>query len=751
MYDIQKEFSIHEVIKVLRQLDHASLTTPIEHLQIRRKTVEKLKDNNIDSLQKLIQSAEKYYNGDLLSNGEKDLHRFWSDIEIVIEDKFHQLSHAVSSGKIDWILFWEAIDYDFTFAAAKLDETFNFDDNTKKLSIDSLNIGKASFSLKNDNIQTVGDLLPRLSAGLPNYRGFGRNKLRIFACGLREFIGTMNPEGTSSLTIIQDCASIPRYRGILQYHAKNKARMSDETKKLTLGQIHLHKEIKKLHRIGVENLEQLFDIFENSFDHIQGIGKLARINLLKTVKYADMAITETGRIDWDMFAKLSGMTVYPNPEIPLNNGEDFLSSLDGIVTSLTTECFDEIESATLTQRLITTNNNTATLESIAQNFNVTRERIRQKQELLLSALSAALIENEYNGINFRFSERFSTYWQDAARHFGTSQTLSYFEFIAGLSEVWSVDEAKIQVHLPLIYSILTKDSTLPSEFGDSSFLPAEIFKIKHQADLNCPITSLHPSRNLARNVEKSDVTKLGSLLAMLRSDSASFSRRVLESLFNEILSPLSKSVSPSGAVNWEKYYELKKITLLPAKDSTSPNDFVSSAVETMAEFIRKTSITGRSEGIYIHRIIPEPQNRKTLQQTGILLGCAPPHIKKEENDLLGRLYDAIFRGDYTNSSVHFRDSFIQKWNKSKSISQQVKGIPYFAELLALEWDLTKPSIMHIVPMIASVIKGRPAGYTGKKYSLTQNKRTAVSTSVRHPNSQQESVSFVRLRGFRYIH
>jgi len=749
MHDIETRFTIYEA---LEQMDYSSTSTPIEHLQIRKQTVDKLKEHDIDSLQKLVQFAKKYHGGDLLSNGEKHLHRFWSDIEHVMEDKFRQLAHAGSSGRIDWVLFWETIDYEFTFAAAKLDEIFNFDDETKALSIDSLNIGKAVFSLKDDGIQTVGDLLPRLSAGLPDYRGFGKNKLWVFACGLREFIGTMNSEGTSSLTRIQEFPpTTPGYRGTLQYRAKNWAKMSEDTKKLSLGQIHLHNEIDNLQSIGVENLDQLLELFDKGVPQIKGVGKMARIRLYSAVKSADLATEDSGKINWNTFAFLSGMAVYPGPEIPLNSGEDFLSSLDGVVTSLTTQCFDEIESATLIHRLIPAKKGTATLESISRNFAVTRERIRQKQEIILKALSSSLIDNEYVGISFRFSEQFSTYWQDAARHFGSNQTLSYFEFIAGLSEVWAVEEARIRAHLPLIYSILTKNSTLPPEFVASSFLPAEVFHIKHGSDLNRPFPALHPSRNLARNAEKVGVTRLGQLLTMLRSGSAPFSRRVLESLFNEILSPLSKAVSPSGAVNWEKYYELKEITILPVKDSSSPNDFVEFAVETVAEFIRGTYITGRSEPIFIHRIIPNAENRKTLNQTGGLLGCAPPSIKKEETELLERLHDAIFGSDYTSSSVHFRDSFIQKWNKSKSVSQQAKSIPYFAELLGLEWDLDKTSIMQVVPMIASVIKGRPLGYTGKKYSLDSNKKPATAAAPGYHPGKTESASVIRLRGFRYIH
>ena len=749
----QKKIPIDEAIKVLERLDEKCLATTIEHLQFRRKTVKDLKSNNIDSLQKLIKSADDYYGKKLLLPDKHKLPQLWSSIEFEIEDKFCQLAQASISGKIDWILFWDTIGYEFTYAAAKLDEVFNFDNKTKALTIDSLNIGKAVFALKEDGIQTVGDLIPRLSAGLPNYRGFGNNKLWIFACGLRDFIGTCNTERTtSSLSITTEPRlKAPTYRGSLYYRANNRAKMTETTKKLTLAQLHLHKEINKLQSIGVEQLDHLLDLFEKGLPDIKGVGRAARINLLKTVKCIDLAVTDEGGINWQIFSQLSEMSIYPEPEITLQNGDEFLASLDHVVLSLTTKCFDAIESATLTQRLIPDTKSTTTLEGIARNFGVTRERIRQKQKIILSALSAALIDNEYEGINFRFSEEFSAYWQKAARHFGANHTLSYFDFITGLSEVWKVDEAKIRRHLPLIYAILTKDSMLPSEFAVNSFLPVEVFTISQRNDLDRTFTSLHPTRTLAKYAENTRVTTLGQLLTLLRSAVPPFSEAILKKFFQAILLPLSKSVAPSGAVCWEKYYHLKNIELIPAEDTASSADFVKVASATVGEFVQRTRITARAEGILIHRILPDAATRKTLSETAQIHSCAGSQIKRAENELLRRIHDAIFSNDYTDSGVHFRDSFIQKWKNSARISQQAKSVNYFAELLGLEWGMSKDIIMKVVPMITSVIKGRPLGYTGKRYSLNSNCATVRSSRLQHTNEKSVTNAVIRLRGFRYVH
>ena len=119
--------------------------------------------------------------------------------------------------------------------------------------------------------------------------------------------------------------------------------------------------------------------------------------------------------------------------------------------------------------------------------------------------------------------------------------------------------------------------------------------------------------------------------------------------------------------------------------------------------------------------------------------------------LLERLHDVIFQSNYTNSSVHYRDSFIQKWNEFRSVSQKAKGIHYFTELLGLEWNLTKSHVLQVIPMMTSVIKGRPPGAKGKKYSPNQNTITVVAPLQFQANDVIDTFSVIRLRGFRYIH
>jgi hypothetical protein len=139
--------------------------------------------------------------------------------------------------------------------------------------------------------------------------------------------------------------------------------------------------------------------------------------------------------------------------------------------------------------------------------------------------------------------------------------------------------------------------------------------------------------------------------------------------------------------------------------------------------------------------------RKTLDQTGELLGCEGPSIKREENLLLERLNDAIFAEDYTAAGACFRASFTKHWKRAKKIYRQTSNQYHFADLLSREWGLSIAEVSKVIPMFTCIIEGKPKGYTGKTLLAS-----APSIYSQNKNSNATAtLSVIRLRGFRSIH
>jgi hypothetical protein len=749
MLDRLVKSSLLRSIETIGLLDEETLSLGIQHLHIPQKPAQRLRSFRIYTINELIHIGRDFIVGKPQSCGELGIKFYWDKIELEIRPRLQLFASSIRDGKVDWASFWDSIDYDFTFVAARLDQMFQLDEETKALRISALKFGKAAFSLHKDNIHTVGNLIERLAVESPSYWGFGNIKIKAFANGLREFIATINSYGNkSSLAVkLKPSIEISKYRSPLNYTAKNRERMSEATAKITLGQLHLHNEIKKLKKIGVQNLDQLLTIFAEGLPDIRGVGLKARKNLLKIAISADSAISESGHIDWNLFAEMAGFHTFPDSDVPLTTGIEFLASLEGVVQKLTTHCFDEVETAILRDRLVFVKKDTVSLEGLGRRYGLCRERIRQKQKKVIERISAAVLENDYEGLSFRFNKDFSHFWCVAAEYFSGTDSVSYNDFIDGLTNVWNVDRQFVIPHLPLIYAILTNNTKLPAEYNELGKIPPKIFQIIQPIDLAKPFTSLHPSKTLARAMEKAGVNSIDQLLGAMRTNISIVSKHTIERLTTEILDPLSRAVTQKGGIAWQEFYKIKDIQLVPETESDSPAFFAEHAIETVSAFIDYTEITRRSRDIFHLRTVPEAAVRKTLDQTGELLGCEGPSIKREENLLLERLNDAIFAEDYTAAGACFRASFTKHWKRAKKIYRQTSNQYHFADLLSREWGLSIAEVSKVIPMFTCIIEGKPKGYTGKTLLAS-----APSIYSQNKNSNATAtLSVIRLRGFRSIH
>lgn len=746
MIDLPTRPTFIQSIEAMELLDKQTLSSGIQHLQISRKSYVKLKDFRIDTISDLVRVSGDFVHGRPQSCGAVGLKIHWEKIELDIRPQVIQFASSIRNGKADWTLFWEAINYEFTFAAARLDQIIQLDDETRNIRVNTLNLGKAVFLIEANSILNVGDLVDRLAEGIPDYKGFGVNKIISLAHGLRELIAKVNIDGRRSSISDPFIPSVtnPKYRGPLQYTAINRKKLSVTTANLTLGQIHLHNEIEILKKLGVQNLSQLMAVFARGIPEIKGFGEKRRTNLLKIMVAADSAISESGEMDWDAFAKKAGFHTIPNSDVPLSTGTEFLLSLEGVVQELTSRHFDEVETATLVDRLIPLKRDTVTLEEVGRRFGLTRERIRQKQKEILEHISSGVLENYYEGLSFRFTQRFSEFWRTAAEYFRGTDSVSYNDFIDGLTKSWNVKRQQIIPHLPIIYAILTKNPKMPLEFSKSGILPSKIYDISDTHDLAKPFTSLHPAKSVAESIEKAGVNTIEQMLDPLRVNCSNISHHTIVRLTAEILDPLSRVITDHGKIAWQEFYEIKGILCIPEIESESPRFFVEHAIDTVATFIEYTEITGRSAEIFRLRTVPKSVDRKTLEQTAKLLGGKGSGIKREETVLLKRIHDAIFEEDYTAAGVRFRDSFIKHWKSAQRIYQQDSSQDNFAASLSTEWKLPVSEVGKIIPMIICIIENKPKGYTGKRY-LSKSPPPESRNLISEPS---QPLSVIKLRGFR---
>lgn len=218
-------------------------------------------------------------------------------------------------------------------------------------------------------------------------------------------------------------------------------------------------------------LEKKTDILEKAgFGTIAGLveglktGALFRIPGVgfKTIREArDKLVLLAGHVDngdgsicWQGYHEACGLVAVPAGEI--GSGSEFLAAFPEVIEAIIHYQDNPVDRLILTERLVRQPDERMTLDEIGASapITITRERVRQRQEVLLHGLSAALLYGDYRELRFCFRDSFTRHWKDAAQLFADAKEIPFSAFMAGLEQAWRVSAAELFPHLPLITSIL---------------------------------------------------------------------------------------------------------------------------------------------------------------------------------------------------------------------------------------------------------------------------------------------------------
>ncbi len=722
-------------------LDHAIRTAgtcaggphdlQIEHLQLHKTTTEKVKLLGPKTISQLAEGLA----------GKTQIYVFFLRKDIHCERNARSLinlANVCKNGKFEWRRYWESIGQRFSFLAMKLDDIEVLHGVDLDFDISHLNLGKAEFLIRKSRITTCSGLIEALSEGLPVPTGFGANKIGQLAQRMIAFLQSLQPTGGQS-SLAQKAQSPDQ----VDIFLPTIPQISDATGSLDLEAIHLGTQVPKLKSIGVNDVGALLKVLRTGLPQIWSLGRKSQEKINNAVKALKKSLNRNGDVDWHQFASACGHPVIPSPSVEIPDGNAFLSILPEVTSTVARDCFDKVESAALQERL--NQQNATTLETLGQQFGLTRERIRQKQMIVLNSISAALLDGNYADMGFRFSEQFSSYWRRAASHFGEIESLGFHDFIDGLAAAWKVDSSQLLPHIPLIYCVLTKESSLPAHYKFFAKIPASVFNIV-EIDAVRSVDSLHPSRALSRICVDGGLTTLGDLVRKLRDPENSLSDSTRERLLSEVLQHLV--IEKNNRIDWDKYYSSKGIKFLPHREVSSVEDFADGMTDSILEFASHLNWDKATEIIQL-RCIPGIIQRKTLKTVAEMLGIHGPTVSLIEKTVLGMINDAIFRDDYADRQYRFQARFVEFFKEAQRITGAADSNEYAASLLRNAWNLDSETTDKIISLLRAIIKLHPPRYPGKRKDSQNNQVERVRPA---PQSQPKTSNpvLIKLRGFRSV-
>ena len=498
-----------------------------------------------------------------------------------------------------------------------------------------------------------------------------------------------------------------------------------------------------LHDAGIHTLGDLAaDGVIGRLWTLPGIGpKTARLAPERLADIRDSAAQNGGEPDWDGIAEAWGFAA--TPAEPVGNSESFLAALPGVIATVVYAHDNAMDRLILSERISRVRSERMTLEAIGSAFNVTRERVRQRQVRLLDNLANALINDDQSFMPVHFRESFRQFWVRAGRHFENIAELDYPEFERGLEEVWGVPAGELAPFMPLAVATLADGVRIPAPGPVLHPLLATMPEVVLDQPLND-----FPFRRAREGLEAAGLTSLGLLLDAARDNKLPTGRDGRIAI--DILNGVGRALAEGPVGDADAWAAGLGLIALPRIDPTDGAAFIDALDEALAEAARANATSGRAEQIYRLRTRIARRRRPTLQDIAVALATHGPTVKREETVLLASLHTQLVEGDMTDATVVWRPGFLNFFKIATEVHALADGdYSLFCSSLGRRWNCDPDAVRERVEGLWAVLSLYPGG---RRARLVMN-RSEAPARVREKASPPRPApgGVVVLRGFRRPH
>ena len=655
------------------------------------------------------------------------------------------------NGSINWYYYWGLLKYRFQYLRLRCEELDRLSAAHPDFPINRETFGKAGITLSKNGINTLQILVDRLSIGLPSLYGFGKSKEQEFFSILvsliqRSELGVLS----SRIDADQDTGNLNNSISLISISHPEFDSLNSKFRDLPLTAVHLSYKSQALAGEGITTLGDLIETSKKGFPSIRGVGKGTFEKIKFILSALSKSLDKDGGIDSKEFCKNADVPLIPSGAPP-KTGKEFVKALPSFCDQFVSATNDERNKVIFADRVLQRRAEQKTLEQLAVQFGITRERVRQLESNALQLLSDALLYDEYPNLEYRISSEFSKFFKQAAIAFQDEGENIFLErFMIKLKDTWNTPVEDIRPQMALITAVLTQTAVKPSELQIDRTVPVQFWE-------NVPtIVSEKPLRQLAlgkgiADFENEDIHTLGEaidalLTKQLRVSEHRNSVQTLKMILKDAANTLSESNSNSEESHfWLRYAENSGLMILPDRELDGPAEFLNSVAETAREVVRLNGKSKYGMKVFELRTSKALRERFTLEKTAESIQIFASYVKKIETDFVTVLNSNFIDQDFTDSKVFFRKSFLDYWQQANSIYDDNRDFSRFKFNLARKWMIDQKSLDQNIDLIWTVLNIYP---NGRNIMVSRRRRGVRSRSG---TGESLSVGVIKLRGFRRVY
>lgn len=654
--------------------------------------------------------------------------------QVTVDLAIERLLKSTAGGRVDWRSYWRLSGMKFYYLCADLPQMACISDQVARFPVDRATFGNAGAQLARAGYTNVSLLFRALPHGIFEVSGIGELKVSEFFQSLTNLIDRLDESG--NLRVRESIA------GSRDYFADRivAESLSLDVRALPIGVLHLGTKQRTCEEHGFKTVGQLADAWIDGSLEVRNIGSKTTDKLRDGLCALSTSTTDVGTVDWSVFSKTMGFSLIPAHAAP-ENGTRLLESLSSTVEAIAASLDDQIDADILIQRIARLPHDRKTLDDIARDHRLSRERVRQRESALLAQIADALIWENYGSLKLHFVPEYSRFWKRAAAHFGDAQEIGFVEFLGGLCEAWQVDRAVLIRHLPIILAIVTGDPHVPADFRAGYRIENALFGQFSSSARQVGVKKLRLGRH-ARTLVDVGVNSIGELIDRCIDGSLRESKLASVSEAVSHMSVIGDSLTPSGDIDWARYRARLMIERNPPSAPRTPIEFLIGLESAISRILVDAAVTKRSIEIFTLRVSRKGSERQTLRSVADQLKTHQPTIKLEESKLLHFLNDLVVGGNYAVSPFWLDEEWIRFWRDASAVFSTAHGdYRIFDRLLSSSWSVTDPLRSNTFPMIWAILNGYPS----KKSFESQ------SIAATYPRIEDSAPARIRLKGFQRPH
>ena len=710
---------------------------PLEHLQLSLSTTDALRQRGMGNIADLIKTVgtEKYPS---------------LECKIALEALEH-LAQACKPEGIDWYRYWKGRGFEFNHMCLTCTELDRFVKDSADCSVNRTNLGKAAAMLGCAGYGTVTKLTEGLKIGIREVPGIGATKQKEFFKHLMQLINDLRynritpQELAKKFPILVDKPNVESPSTEYNFH--------ESVLCLGIEVLHTGVNTKLLKSAGYKKVGDITSEGAKAILSLSYLGKHSHKKIKRSLIGLSKAQTSSGAIDWDVYCKELEIPLLP-PNRMIKDGNSFVAMVSTTIGQLGKTLEDPVLQKILSERISKRRHERATLKEIGSMLAVplTKERIRQRETTILESLAAALVHDDYSGIDFHFRPEFSSYWKRAAEHFSDSgEDIPFEALVDGLIKTWGVAKDVLYEHLPLITAVISGELMSSALRGDAARPDARLPSLP-ETTMAISLRHLQIGRN-ARVLQSQGINTVGDLVGkIIRGEVLRSSNSYIRAAMDH-LEVVAETLDPVQGIDWPRYLKLTQTRTFPTKRVENASGFFSNLQENISEFLEANPSNRHSRDIFELRFSRPKATRMTLAQVASALNTIAPTINRHEKESLAYLNNVLLERDYSLAGVHLGSEYARMWDQIGVVFDKVDGD---AELLqkglAARFDLSEAQIEPAMPTMIAVLTGYP--YRGLKRYIRRKRDFPIiddKPETEEIYSEPVQLDRVKLKGFRQPH